>query len=262
VRRGFIIGAAVAAALGIVAAVWLWKHTQMATLTPAELKPKLRIPLTADELAKRIRFSQLEQQPARCPEVAQVLALSRPPSGSVHEKPVKSTTSLGPDEIMIYRAVLEQWRSRGWTSLNVSVRTYPLDATDNRSGLSNCECLHGIYVEGTSTAFRSFHELTPDILPGKKMRLVDPKKQAAIVRANDPDEAISRGEDVEDAGRDAEASALFSMSEIAFDRDHRYAIVSYSYWCGGLCGQGATLVFEKIRNEWKSTKRFCGGWIS
>ena len=224
--------------------------------------PKLRIDLTADELSKRIRFSQLEQQPVGCPEVAQALALSRLPSGSRHEKPVKSTSPLETDQVGVYRAVLEQRRSRGWTSLHVSVKTYPLDATDNRSGLLTCECLKGIHLESSAPAFHSFHSLTQDILPGKGMILVDPQRQAAIVRENDPDRTMRMGKTVNEAVRDAYETGLFSLSEIAFDQHHQYALVSYNYRCGALCGDGATLVFEKIGGEWRETKRRCGGWIS
>jgi hypothetical protein len=36
-----------------------------------------------------------------------------------------------------------------------------------------------------------------------------------------------------------------SLKEIAFDKDRHYAVVSYSFWCGSLCGHGKTMVFEK-----------------
>jgi len=55
---------------------------------------------------------------------------------------------------------------------------------------------------------------------------------------------------------------LFSVSEIAFDQQHNHAAVSYSFWCGSLCGNGATVIFEKIDGQWKKTNRNCGGWVS
>jgi hypothetical protein len=94
------------------------------------------------------------------------------------------------------------------------------------------------------------------------MRLVDPDRQVAIVRSNDPDKTIRAGKTVADAVRDAYSAGLFSMSEIAFDKERRYALISYSYWCGALCGSGATLLFEKIGDKWMNTGRNCGGWIS
>jgi len=94
------------------------------------------------------------------------------------------------------------------------------------------------------------------------MSLVDPDAQGEVVRANDPGKTVGEGKAVNEAVRNAESSGLFSLSEIAFDREHRYAVVSYRYWCGALCGDGAAFVFQKIASEWKNTNRNCGGWIS
>ncbi len=38
-------------------------------------------------------------------------------------------------------------------------------------------------------------------------------------------------------------------------------VVSYRFWCGSLCGNGATWVFEKVGKQWKKTDS-CGDWIS
>ena len=122
--------------------------------------------------------------------------------------------------------------------------------------------MKGIQVESLLSAFRSFHNLTPDILPGKNMRLVDANQQAILVANNDPERKMGKGESVKDAVKSAFATGLFSVSEIAFDKEHRHALVSYRFWCGSLCGSGATLVFEKVDGEWRSTDRMCGGWIS
>jgi hypothetical protein len=111
-------------------------------------------------------------------------------------------------------------------------------------------------------ASHSFHDLPSDVLARKSMRLVDPSKQAKIVHANDPNKTIRGSKSVDKAVKDAFTTGLFSMSEIAFDKELRHAAVSYSFWCGSLCGHGATLIFEKIGNEWKKTDRHCGSWIS
>ena len=220
----------------------------MATLTPAELAPWVHAPTPPRRITEG------------CPEVKQALALSSLSSDSHKEEPSKSTTPLGADEIAVYKAVLEQRLSQGWTWLNVSDVTYLLDLKSDQSGM-NCDCLQDLYLEDSS-AFHSFHELTADILPGKKTVLVDPARQAQIVRANDPDRTMRMGKTVHTAVRDAEATGLFSLSEIAFDRSHHYAIVRYGFWCGSLCGDGETLVFEKVGGQWKKTDRFCGRWIS
>jgi hypothetical protein len=122
--------------------------------------------------------------------------------------------------------------------------------------------MEGIRLENSSSPFHSFRDLPPNVLLAKGMRLVDPKKQATMVRSHDPDNRMASGKTVRQAVSGALASGLFSMSEIAFDVEYHYAIVRYDFWCGSLCGNGATLVFEKIGGEWKRTDRECGGWVS
>lgn len=160
------------------------------------------------------------------------LALSPPSTGSTKDKPIKSRTPLSADEIAVYKAVLQQHISRDSGSLNVSVTTYPLDPTSPMNHLSESECLQGIRLENLAEVSHSFHDLTPEVLPAKNIKLV------------------------------GFATALFSMSEIAFDKEHRNAVVSYSFRCGPRCGYGATLALEKLGSQWKKTKRNCGDWIS
>jgi hypothetical protein len=178
------------------------------------------------------------------------------------DKPTKSAAPLTADEIAVYKAVLAHYSSKEAGMLNVSIRTFPLNPESPRNGLSKGGCLQGMELENLTSASRTFHELTPEVLPGKNMKLVDAKKQAQVVRSNDPDKTMGEGKSVENAVASAFATGLFSMSEIAFDKERRHAVVSYSFWCGSLCGNGSTLVFEKIGQEWRRTDRNCGGWIS
>lgn len=183
-------------------------------------------------------------------------------TGVMSNKPVKSTTPLSADEVAIYKAVLRHYTDHKDAALNVSQTTYPLDSGSPMSGVQGTECLKGIQLENLSTASSSFHELALEVLPGKRMRLVDPRKQTKVVHSNDPGDTIRRGQSTEDAVETAFSTALFSMSEIAFDKEHRFGVVSYRFWCGQLCGNGSTLVFEKVKGEWRNAKRNCGGWIS
>ena len=186
----------------------------------------------------------------------QVLVSSR-----AHSRPTRNAAILTADEIAIYHAVLARWASDSQGSLNVANKTVPL-GTASPSALSNCACVEGINVEDDSPAFRSYRRLTPDILPGNNMHLVDPEEQSASVRINDPGVTTSQGKAIDDAVQGAFEAGLFSLSEIAFDRGHHFAIVTYAFWCGGLCGNGSTMVFEKIGSEWTRTDRQCGGWVS
>jgi hypothetical protein len=178
------------------------------------------------------------------------------------DKPVKSKEPLTADEIAIYRAILQQNSSQGSEYLNVSIRTFPLDPAFSTTGLSNSDCLKGIKLQNLSDVSLSFHELASDVLSGNNMKLVDPGKQAKIIRNNDPSKTIRKGKSVDSAVDRAFSTALFSLSEIAFDKERRHAVVSYSVWCGSLCGHGHTLIFEKVGSKWKKTDHICGGWIS
>lgn len=169
---------------------------------------------------------------------------------------------LSADEVAIYRAVLQQYSSGETANLQVSVATYPLSPDSPTSGLAAPDCLKGIQLENLSAVSHSFHELPPDVLTGKRMTLVDPKKQGKIVHSNDPSNTIRKGKSVENAVNDAFATALFSMSEIAFDKEHHFGVVSYFFRCGSLCGNGSTIVFEKVDGVWKNANRNCGGWVS
>jgi hypothetical protein len=124
------------------------------------------------------------------------------------------------------------------------------------------DCLRGIELQNLASVGHTFHVLTRNVLTVKNTTLVDPEKQSEIVRENDPDKTMRKGKSVSEAVNGAYSTALFSLSEIAFDKKNRHAVVSYSYWCGALCGNGSTLVFEKVGSSWKKMDRHCGGWIS
>jgi len=181
---------------------------------------------------------------------------------AIRESPAKSAAPLSADEVAVYRAVLHQWNSDGRTSLNVSDRTFPLDVASPANDISNCECLKGMELESLVRASHSFHPLTRDVFPETDIRLVNPSKQFTAIQNNDPQIGIGRGKSVETAVDDAFARGLFSMSEIAFDRDRHRALVRYSFACGSLCGNGGTWVLEKVDGAWRRTGRVCAGWIS
>jgi hypothetical protein len=223
-------------------AVWSWKTTRAPHLTAEELNHTVHPPSAP--------------HPADCSsELSQVRSLS---TNSQQERPKKNVAPLSEDEIAIYRTVLTRWTGRKG-SLNVSAKTFPLNQTSSLIGSSDCACLQGIFLEG-SDAFHSFHELTTELLSGKNALLVDAEKQSEIARDNDPHR--TRGRIAGDAVERAFDAGLFSISEIAFDKGHHYALVAYSFVCGSLCGSGATVVVEKTAGEWKITDRRCGGWVS
>jgi len=81
------------------------------------------------------------------------------------------------------------------------------------------------------------------------------------VKSNDPGDKLLSGTLIEDLVTSAFATGLLQLSEIAFDKSRRYAVLQFSFRCGGLCGHGGTLVFEKTNGRWQS-KQTCSRWIA
>lgn len=240
-----LVGSSAVIVLLLVGALFLLRHSCLARLGPAELALKHINPPSswADPDCSRLR---------------------RTISTAVREsvsKTIVSTDSLSADEVAVYRVVLHRWNSDARTSLNVSDRTFPLDAVSPRSSISNCECARSLEVQSLVGASHSIHALTPAVFPERNIRLVDADTQFTTIQHNDPHNGMARGKSVENAVDDAFVSGLFSMSEIAFDRDHRQALVSYSFVCGSLCGSGGTWLLEKVDGVWRRND-VCGGWVS
>jgi hypothetical protein len=96
---------------------------------------------------------------------------------SAYDKPVKAKTPLSADEIAIYTAVLQQFSSKESDGkLQVSITTYPLNPDSPMSGLTAPDCLKSIQLDNLAVVSHSSHDLPPDVLMGKRMTLVDPKK--------------------------------------------------------------------------------------
>ena len=240
-RRNALIGIPAVIVLLVVGALLVVQRSRLVPLTPTELALKHINPPTswADPDCERLR---------------------RAVRTAVGEHAVKTVilSHLSADEVAVYEAVLHQWNSDAHT-LNVAIRTFPLDAVSSHS---SCECLRNLDVENLVSASRSFHYLTRDVFPERHIRLVDSDKQRTFIQTNDPHNGMAAGKSVEKAVNDAFGSGLFSMSEIAFDRDHREALVSYGFVCGSLCGSGGTWLLEKVNGVWKKADRVCGGWVS
>lgn len=211
------------------------KRSGLAVLTPAELA--LKAPAPPDD---------------SCAQHAQHVL-----SELADSKIVRDSTPLSADEIAIYQTVLANWNQGSRTALNVSAKTTPLNPD-----ISDCECLNGMDVEALARATHTSRVLTREILI-ERARLVSATRQASVIERNDPLRSMARGNPVDSAVDQGFASGLFELSEIAFDKKYQRAIVSYSFVCGSLCGNGGVWLFEKVDGRWKQSERDCGGgWVS
>ena len=151
--------------------------------------------------------------------------------------------------------------------LNLANRTEPFRMNDFQDYKS---CLKSANIQVDVTRANVVHRLSPAVAPGSRMVLVDPDQQSETVKKNDPGNLIRKSVDDhqplsdEELGKSVDqafVTGLFTFSEIAFNKQHTRAVLWYSFYCGGLCGHGNTVVLKKVNGKWKMSKT-CGGWVS
>jgi hypothetical protein len=178
---------------------------------------------------------------------------------SAETKPKVSDQPLTAEQLAVYRTVLHGWMENEVSAINLSIQTslFPIggafDARDCGKEFDLEPVVPGVV-----------HRFRPADLPqlgSDKIGLVDPERGRKDVADNDPGKTIGEGRSIEDAVRNGFAHGLVTVSEIRFDKAHTHAIVSYGFFCGGLCGNGGTVILEKVDGAWQR-KGQCGGWIS
>ncbi len=209
---------------------------------------------TAALSAAELDLKRLKPKPPvqeDCSDVERMLAKLRRPSRVISKLPPHNLGALSNDEIAIYKLVLMQWLGKDRHPLTLSQETYPLDVL---SEAPPCACIKSIEFTSLSLASRSVHTLTREVLPRNNVRFLAEGAGATYSSmSQEPPSPIPMSDP--DHG-------VFSLSEIAFDKEHQRALVSYSYGCGLLCGSGRTLLFEKTGEEWRVVNLECGGWVS
>lgn len=176
--------------------------------------------------------------------------------------PAVTNRPLSAEQIQVYQSFLETYTKGSELGIvHLANQTVPLELSPDTMSSG---CLNRIKFE--PAAFRSTARvLDPSQTTAwpKQIRIIDPALQNVLVERNDPSRTIIReGKPVDDAVRSAFESGVLTLSEIAFDKNHKYAVLSFSFHCGMLCGHGATVVLKKTGAGWRVTKRNCGTWIS
>lgn len=178
-------------------------------------------------------------------------------------------TKLSPDplteeQVAVYRDVLDSYSNGSNTALNLADKTETLDLSEDK------DCLKGIEMDAGYTSTSVVHRLDGRVTKMRKdIALVDAELQQRKVEENDPQKLMKRAIDdgervtekqLDSSLRGAFAAGLFTFSEIAFDKRHQHAVLSYSFVCGGLCGYGNTIVLKKTGEKWKQSKRAEAGF--
>lgn len=174
--------------------------------------------------------------------------------------PTKFTDQpLTAEQLAVYRTMLVSWYQGEKAKVNLRVLTDPITAT--KDSLDK-RCLKGLSMEppAAGVAHRIRKEDLSQLGPFD-FRLVEPETGANEVSDNDPGKAIQKGEAVDVAVENGFAHGLLTFGEIRFDKANTHALVSFSFVCGGLCGNGTTMLLEKTDGIWRK-KAQCGGWVS
>jgi len=192
-----------------------------------------------------------------------ITALSFAQSQEEEVRPALSKDPLTAEQIAVYRVFLQSYDNGSKAALNLANKTEPMDLPDTSKDL---ECLKGIKLENRQEVASVVHMLDVSLAVKGRVVLVDPEQQSSKVKSNDPSKTMREGKSADEAVATAYGSGLLTVSEIAFDKGHHWAVVSFSFYCGRLCGHGSILVLEKVLKktgaEWKLTKRECIAWIS
>ena len=169
-----------------------------------------------------------------------------------------SDVPLTDDQIAIYHTFLSDYSAGANFKVNVSRETSELLYSDLPWG---SQCLDNIQPIRDKFVRLLPHKFDMQFNDLRKLRLVNPDEQLA--RIQDPGKAIRAEKTIDQAVSGGFENGLLTLSEIAFDRTGHFAIMKISFYCGGLCGHGSNIVFEKTRDgQWKQTKRQCSGWVS
>jgi len=137
---------------------------------------------------------------------------------------LRSELLLSKDEIDIYNAFLKSYAKEAPQHLNLGNRTIMLSDLSREDG-----CLEGAVMQDLQRAPSTTRPLIPAVIKGSKASLVDPMRQSARVRINDPGDKLLSGTPIEDLVTSAFATGLLQLSEIAFDKSHRYAVLQFSF---------------------------------
>ena len=170
-------------------------------------------------------------------------------------RPTVSKQPLTAEDLAIYAAVIHGWVDDGKHPVHIAMLTEPLHVEDSAG------CSKTPLGKADSNVVHRFRKEDLAQLGSSMIELVDPDAQSLEIEKNDPGRAIRNGASVDDAVRNGFAHGMVTLSEIRFDMKHEHAIVWYGFRCGGLCGNGGTVLMEKKDGKWRRGKS-CGVWMS
>ncbi|QDE39788.1 hypothetical protein FIV34_11510 [Luteibacter pinisoli] len=180
--------------------------------------------------------------------IGMAAALGRPASAAAQD----ATTST--EAAAVYKAFLHHWMGKSHQPINVARVAEPMHPTGSDGG---CEGHADIEAIIKRPAER-IDDLGKVLGPDASIRYIDP----STWHPTDPQHLIQQGKSVDDAVNAGMSAALLTFSAIAFNERRDVAVFSFSFVCGGLCGNGGITVMRKKDGKWENDPRQCAHWIS
>src|SRR5205807_2645247 len=72
-------------------------------------------------------------------------------------------------------------------------------------------------------------------------KLVDGRSESKRIGAGGPVEVETISTYSDNLGTNTHGTGLMELSEIAFDKGRKYAVLKYDFTCGNMCGHGGTI---------------------
>jgi len=160
------------------------------------------------------------------------------------------------DAAHIYAVFLHTWAGDSHHPLNVSKTAGPPTAGDIQQ-YSDCAKASGIKHAQWSTS-APVADLRNSLGELANVRFVDPKTW----HPRDPGDFIAKGKPVDSSVDEGIANGLMTLSAITFNARHDTAMLTYSFRCGALCGNGGVVMFNKTSKGWTQNSFRCSGWMS
>jgi hypothetical protein len=177
-------------------------------------------------------------------------------------KPKLSKNPLTAEQLAVYQTFLRFYTNDSDNVLYVADTTEWLDISDVKHDADCSQSFGQMEFDSPKQTDPTIHTLDHNLAVDGHIALVDSAGQSEKVKQNDPSKTMREGKSVDRAVNDAFASGLLTLSEIVFDKDHGKAVMSYSFFCGKLCGNGAVVLLKRVGRKWRVTKQSCGEWVS
>jgi len=165
------------------------------------------------------------------------------------DSPRPNNPSFTSQQVEVYGDFIESFSRMNFKFL--SNRTFPLELASLGKDAS---CLQGLQLEAAPESSKAVHSIGQEVLRGRLIHLVSERQERSILKQRDADPATP----TKDASGTTSDPGILALSEVVFDKSHRFAVLKYVFLCGSRCNSGAILVLEKVDSHWTGrTKRPC-----